>query len=238
LAAAGAGTGLIGTRAAHAATTLHSDGFARGATKGGWGKPWYSPRYEMPWGIGGQQGYFVMDPEGNADPQNPNPVLVLNKDVADLDIVAKMSSKNKDARFGLVARAAGYADFYAVYVDRKHVRIARFTVRGMKVLAKAAIPAQTETGYWIRFHVSGRDKVVLKAKVWRGGRSQPHRWTAAKTHSDSGLRLSEAGAFGTVFLHDAAKRWTAAVEIDKFRATSARLRKPLRRESSFPTRGV
>lgn len=226
LAAAGAGTGLVGSKAAHAATTLHSDGFTRGATKGGWGKPWFSPRYEMPWGVAGRRGYFVMDPDGNADPQNPNPVFVLNKDVADLDIVAKMSSRNKDARFGLVARAAGYADFYAVYVDRRHVRIARFTSRGMKVLARAAIPAQTETGYWIRFHVTGRDKVVLKAKVWRGGRGQPHRWTVAKTHTDPGLRLSNAGAFGTVFLHDAAKRWTATVEIHKFRATSARPRKP------------
>jgi hypothetical protein len=61
VAAAGAGTGLIGARAAHAATTLHSDGFKRGATKRGWGKPWFSPRYEMPWGIAGQRGYFVRD---------------------------------------------------------------------------------------------------------------------------------------------------------------------------------
>lgn len=226
LAAAGAGTGLIGTKAAHAATTLYSDGFKRAATARGWGKPWFSPRYEMPWGVSGHKGYFVMNPEGKADPKNPNPVLVLDRDVADVDIVARMGSANRDARFGLVARAVGYGDFYAVYVDRGHVRISRFTVRGEKVLAKAAIPAQTDSGYWIRFNISGGDRVVLKAKVWRGGRSQPHRWSATKSHSDPGLRISGPGAFGTVFLHDSVKRWTATVEVDRFRASSARAKKP------------
>ena len=224
LAAAGAGSAVVGSRVAEAATTLYSDGFRRAKTTKGWGKSWYSPRYEMPWGISSHKGYFVMDPEGNADPLNPSPVLVLNKDVRDVDIIAKIYSRNKDARFGLVARYVNYGDFYACYVDRNHVRLSRFTMRGEQVLDKAQIPEQTDTGFMIRFHVSGGDKTTLKAKVWRAGRVQPRNWTVSKSHTDAAL--AKPAPYGCVFLHDADKKWTATFEISKFKATSSQTKKP------------
>ncbi|MDQ3219033.1 MAG: hypothetical protein M3Q18_14520 [Actinomycetota bacterium] len=235
LAAAGAGSAVVGSRVAEAATTLYSDAFRRAKTTKGWGKSWYSPRYEMPWGISSHKGYFVLDPEGNADPLNPSPVLVLNKDVRDVDIIAKIYSRNKDARFGLVARYVNYGDFYACYVDRNHVRLSRFTMRGEQVLDKAQIPEQTDTGFMIRFHVSGGDKTALKAKVWRAGRVQPRNWTVSKTHTDSAL--AKAAPYGCVFLHDAAKKWTATMEISKFKATSSQTKQPSAPYSVFSYAG-
>ena len=235
LAAAGAGSAVVGSRVAEAATTLYSDAFRRAKTTKGWGKSWYSPRYEMPWGISSHKGYFVLDPEGNADPLNPSPVLVLNKDVRDVDIIAKIYSRNKDARFGLVARYVNYGDFYACYVDRNHLRLSRFTMRGEQVLDKAQIPEQTDTGFMIRFHVSGGDKTALKAKVWRAGRVQPRNWTVSKTHTDSAL--AKAAPYGCVFLHDAAKKWTATMEISKFKATSSQTKQPSAPYSVFSYAG-
>jgi hypothetical protein len=176
-----------------------------------------------------------MDPEGNADPLNPSPVLVLNKDVRDVDIIAKIHSRNKDARFGLVARYVNYGEFYACYVDRNHVRLSRFTMRGEQVLDKAQIPEQTDTGFMIRFHVSGGDKTTLKAKVWRGGRVQPRNWTVSKTHTDAAL--AKPAPYGCVFLHDAAKKWTATFEISKFKATSSQTKKPTAPYSVFSYAG-
>ena len=94
LAAAGAGSAVVGSRVAEAATILYSDGFRRTKTTKGWGKNWYSLVTRCRGVSPPTRGYFVLDPEGNADPLNPSPVLVLNRDVRDVDIIAKIYSRN------------------------------------------------------------------------------------------------------------------------------------------------
>ncbi len=74
----------------------------------GWGWPWFNQRYQRRWWADGQRGIYRLPPAANDTYYRPNPVLVLDHDVADIDVRATISLSNGTARGGLVARAISY----------------------------------------------------------------------------------------------------------------------------------
>ena len=237
LAAGAVGQGLVDLPSASAAPVLYRDSFARSATAKGWGGKWLTQRYGMPWGIKERRGYFRMpNTQFGATPFAPNPVLVLNRDVADVDITCKMTAANRSPRFGLVARATSYGDCYAAYVEAGRLKIARFTDRTAHVLASSPLPPGTKS-YWIRFRVAKGDNVSLHAKAWKPGKSQPSSWDVTRTHSDPALRISGPGAFGMVFMHPLDEGFNALVEVSSFKAVSNETPRPTRPAVTFAYAG-
>lgn len=103
---------------------LFEDTFTRFASKG-WGKSWYSQRYGLTWSVKKSGAVYELPApytypatRTGAGDYNPNPVTVLDSEVADVDLHSVMSSDNPHARFGLVARMTGYSDFYAALLRR------------------------------------------------------------------------------------------------------------------------
>src|SRR5918992_90596 len=150
---------------------LFADSFTR-ATSRNWGKAWYSQRYGLNWSIRNSTAVYELPApytypsmSTGAGDFNPNPVTVLDSDVADVDITSVMSADNPHARFGLVARMTGYSEFYAAYFDGSHLRIARFAPNREVDLpvgtGQTAKPFTVKAGtrYRIRFRVGGTTAV-------------------------------------------------------------------------------
>jgi hypothetical protein len=226
------GTALAGPR------RLFADSFTRVASKG-WGKAWYSQRYGLTWAIKNSKAIYELPapytyPESKtgAGDFNPNPVTVLDAEVADVDLSSVMGSDNPHARFGLVARMAGYSDFYAAYFDGSHFRISRFAPNrevelpvGKAGTAKA-FAIKPGASYHIRLKVSGHSPSVrLQAKIWKAGQDEPKRWTLSVADADK-QRIKGHGSFGYLVMHDGVTRASAKIEVSKFKADSAETSKP------------
>lgn len=214
---AGAASALLVPSSAQAAGTSFSDTFDRPTTSKGWGKRWFNQRRGLKWGISEKKAFFeVPKPQVGAGRHNPNPVLLLDHDVTDSDARARLSSNNKNARFGLIARAVGYGDYYGVYLEGSKVRISRFGLGREKELKQVSFTVRAGTSYWIRLKVAGTNPVALKAKVWRVGRKEPARWTIfAKEDAISGA-IVRPGASGFLFVHDDVNKKPARVKVDSF----------------------
>src|SRR5918999_1563042 len=182
---------------------LFADSFTRVTSKN-WGKAWYSQRYGLTWSVKDSTAVYELPApytypatRSGAGDFNPNPVTVLDSDVADVDITSVMSSDNEHARFGLVARMTGYSEFYAAYFDGSHLRIARYAPNrevDLPVGSQTAKAFAVKAGarYHIRFKVSGTTAVRLQAKMWRAGQDEPRRWMLSVADTDQ-QRINGSG---------------------------------------------
>ena len=203
------------------AAVVFEDSFRRKGTSKGWGKPWFNQRHGSPWGIAKKKGFYDLpEPQLQALEFAPNPVLVLDRDVLDANVKAMLSSNNETARFGLVARAIGYGDYYGAYLGPAGLTISRFSINREDILALIQFPVAPNARYLMRFSVSGVGPVTLKAKAWKAGSAEPRRWTVDGVDADADKALEKPGAFGFLFMHDAARERAARVKVSKLRVVS------------------
>ncbi|HEX2240258.1 MAG TPA: hypothetical protein VHJ82_03845, partial [Actinomycetota bacterium] len=142
----------------------------------GWGWPWFNQRYGRQWSIEGSRGIYRLPPAANDSYYRPNPILVLDRDVAEIDIRATMMTNNASARAGLIARASGYADYYAAHITAHALRIVRCGALDETVLAKSELFLESNKRYRIRLQVKGSGPVTVRAKAWRLSQPEPRAW--------------------------------------------------------------
>ena len=198
-----------------------SDDFQR-RDRAGWGGPWFNQRYGRRWVISDQRGIFRIGETENRNSYRPNPVLVLDHDVADVDLRTTLSTSNATARMGLVARAATYADYYVAYLSPDNLlRISRCGSHDLVKLGKAKVRYQKDRRYRIRFQVRGTGPVRLRAKAWPVGTPEPPRWAIETTDSSTEAILNK-GPFGLLFMHATDRRAAAIRVIDLVARTAER----------------
>lgn len=167
----------------------------------GWGWPWFNQRYGRRWTISEQRGIYRLPPTENSVYYRPNPILVLDHDVANVDLRATISMSNSSARFGLVARAQGYADYYAAHIGPgHHIRLVRCGHHDEKVLARKPFYVEANKRYRIRLQVRGVAPVRLKAKAWPVAELEPPGWNVDVTDTSAGA-LTQRGPFGLFAEH-------------------------------------
>lgn len=213
--------------AATAAAPLFSDSFGRKSTRRGWGRPWFNQRYGNKWAVSKRTGIYTLpEPQANAGAFNPNPVLVLDRDVAAVTVKALVSASSSGGRFGVVARAGGYSDYYAAYLDGDVVRISRIAVNKEDELAVSAVPAVVGgKSYWISLSVTGTGApVTLAAKVWRPGTKEPAGPTLRAQDTAPPQEVLRPAPFGLLFFHDDRGRGPVTFKVRRFVATSSEAR--------------
>lgn len=219
-------SGIARIQPASAATVLFADSFRRAGTSKGWGKPWFNQRFGIKWGISKRKGFYDLpEPQPGAASFNPNPVLVLDKDAANVDVVAQFGTNNTGVRMGLVARALDYGDYYAAYLDGASLLVSRFSaarddVPEQNLPITSAFAIEKGKRYWIRLKVSGTNPVKVQAKVWKVGTKEPSGFRLT-LNDDDPRRLEKAGAFGFVFMHDDDTNAAGRVTVSKLKALSA-----------------
>ncbi|HYO61648.1 MAG TPA: alkaline phosphatase D family protein, partial [Actinomycetota bacterium] len=223
---------------ARAIVVVFEDTFRRASGSKGWGKPWFNQRHGSPWGIAKKKGFYDLpEPQAEALEFAPNPVLVLDHDVLDTTTTATLNSNNENARFGLVARAVGYGDYYGAYLGPEGLTISRFMVNREEVVRRVPFAVAPKTSYVIRFSVSGQSPVTLKAKVWKKGSPEPSRWTVTGSDAERDKRIEKAGAFGFLFMHDSARERAARVKVSKLKVESPQAAKETPPRVSFSFAG-
>jgi hypothetical protein len=179
---------------------LFRDGFQRRDAVG-WGWPWFNQRYGRRWVVSSQRGIYRLPARENTVYYRPNPVLVLDHDVTNVDLRATVSLSNATARFGLVARAVGYGDYYAAYLGPgNHLRLTRCGHHDEKVLARKFFYVQADRRYRIRFQARGTGPVRLKVKAWPANEPEPAAWNVDETDA-SPAAIRSAGPFGMFAAH-------------------------------------
>ncbi len=185
----------------------------------GWGRPWFNQRYGRRWALSEQRGIYRLPATENSVYYRPNPILVLDHDVANADLRATISMSNASARFGLVARAYGYADYYAAHIGPgNHIRLTRCGHHDEKVLARKAFHVEANRRYRIRFHVRGAGPVRLKLKAWPLTEPEPAGWNI-DVQDASPAALTGAGPFG-LFAEHAVDGRGAALRVSDYVAWS------------------
>lgn len=167
----------------------------------GWGWPWFNQRYGRRWIVSDRRGIYRLPPTDNAVYYRPIPILVLEHDVANADLRATISTSNPSARFGIVARATGYADYYAAHIGPgNHVRLVRCGHHDERVLARKPFVVEPGRRYRIRFSVRGASPVRLKVKVWPAAEVEPRSWNVDTADASAGA-ITAAGPFGLFAAH-------------------------------------
>lgn len=198
---------------------LFADDFDR-RDRDGWGPAWFNQRYDRHWLVRSRRGIFRMPPTENNFSYRPNPVLVLDHDVADIDIRTTVSKSNRSGRVGMAARATGYADYYVAYLAaHDRVRISRCSHQREIRLASGRAPHVANRRYRMRMQVRGGGPVRLRVKVWPVGTKEPLRWNAEVVDADP-ASLTTRGAFGMFFGH-AGDRRSCSFRVVDFVARSA-----------------
>lgn len=221
-----------------AAAVLFADSFTRRSSSKGWGKPWFNQRRGLRWGITKNKGFFELPtPQIGAGRHNPNPVIVLDRDVTDVDVKARFVSSNKNSRFGLVGRVAGYGNYYAAYFENDKLTVSKLGMAREKELRKAAFRVAAGKSYWLRLRVSGTDPVRIEAKAWPVGRREPSSFTARVSEPTTEHPIVRRGSFGCVFMHDDLTKKPARIKVDSFTATSVQRRRNTIPEITFAFAG-
>lgn len=185
----------------------------------GWGWPWFNQRYGRHWAVSGQRGVYRLPATENSVYYRPNPILVLDHDVANADLRATISMSNASARFGIVARASGYADYYAAHIGPgNHIRLTRCGHHDEKVLARKPFFVEANRRYRIRFHVRGAGPVRLQVKAWPATEPEPRAWNI-DTADPSPSALTGRGPFG-LFAEHAVDGRGAVLRVSDFVAWS------------------
>jgi len=215
---------------AAAATSLFQDSFKRRGTSKGWGRPWFNQRRGLPWGIARKKAFYkIPAPQLGAGRHSPDPVIVLNHDVADVDVKARLSASNPKARFGVVARTVGYSNYYGAYLENQGAKgsflhVSRFSLRDEKVLKSVSRAVAANTQYWVRLKVTGTNPVAIQAKAWEVGKAEPRAWAVSLSDTDPQRRIERPGAFGFLFAHDDNSRKAARFKAAQFSASSAEVK--------------
>ena len=197
---------------------LFEDDFVR-RDRAGWGGDWFNQRYDRHWQVRSQRGVFRFPATENKTNYRPTPVLVLDHDVADIDVRTTISVSNPTARAGVLARATTYADYYVAYVAPDHVlRISRCGHHDEKRLAKQKVRFSPDRRYRLRMQVRGGGPVRIRAKLWPLGTPEPRTWTV-ETIDTAPEAITIKGAFG-LFLEPPVDRRSAAVRVVDFVARS------------------
>ena len=192
---------------------LFDDGFRRG-DRSGWGAPWFNQRYDRSWGIKSRRGIYRLPAIEYKIGYRPNPVLVLDHDVAGIDLRATVSFTNATSRVGLVGRAVGYADYYAAYMGPgAQLRVARCGAHHETLLAKKKVRFGTNQRYRVRMQIRGRGPVRIRAKMWPAGTPEPLRW-AIEVVDAAPEAIVTPGAFGMYFQHATDRRSVAFRVVD------------------------
>ncbi|MFN2525907.1 MAG: hypothetical protein ABR505_06545, partial [Actinomycetota bacterium] len=185
----------------------------------GWGWPWFNQRYGRNWTIEGGRGIYRLPATANDSYYRPNPILVLDRDVAQIDLRATISTNNASARAGLIARASSYADYYAAYITAHALRVVRCGPLDETVLAKSELFLESDKRYRLRLQVKGRGPVTIRAKAWRLSESEPKEWMVEYVDANPDAGLLEAGPFGIYFAHALDGR-SATLRVKEVRAWS------------------
>jgi hypothetical protein len=238
LASVGAALAAVFLPSSASAAALYSESFGRAPTSAGWGKPWFNQRRGIKWGIAKKKAFFQLpEPQVGAGRHNPNPVVLLDRDVVDADVKARLSTSNSAARFGLMARVGGYGDYYAAYLEDSKIRLSKFGLGREKELKSASFQVRAGTGYWLRLNVAGTDPVQLKAKAWKVGQREPSVWTIFGQEDATEEPLVRRGATGFVFLHDDIRHRPARIQVDNFSVRSTEVAKKTMPEITFAFAG-
>ena len=184
---------------------MFEDGFAR-ADRAGWGRAWFNQRYQRQWAISSRRGIFRLPATDNNFQYRPNPVLVLDHDVANVDLRVTVSMSNVTGRAGLAARAAGYGSYYVAYLaPNGRIRVSRCSHQRESRLASVKFPFSPDRRYRMRMQVRGTGPVTIRVKVWPVGTKEPLRWKTEVSDTGSSA-LTGAGAFGMFFVHAVDRR--------------------------------
>lgn len=185
----------------------------------GWGWPWFNQRYGRRWVVSDGRGIYRFPPVENTVYYRPNPILVLDHDVADADLRATISVSNPSARFGIVARAYGYAEYYAAHIGPgHHLRLVRCGHHDEKLLARKYFRVDAGRRYRIRFQVRGGGPVRLRVKAWPEIEPEPAGWDVDVQDASPGA-LTQRGPFGLFAAHAVDGRG-AALRVSDFVAWS------------------
>lgn len=167
----------------------------------GWGWPWFNQRYGRRAIVSDHRGVYRLPATESRVYYRPNPILVLDHDVANVDLRATISMSNASARFGLLARALGYGDYYAAHLGPgNHLRLVRCGHHDEKVLARKPFSVVPNRRYRIRFQVRGGTPVRLKVKAWPVTAPEPSAWNVDTTDASTAA-LRDAGPFGMFAEH-------------------------------------
>jgi PhoD-like phosphatase len=200
------------------AGALFYDDFKRPDRKG-WGSAWYNQRYARNWSIKDRKALYRLPPTENSLYYRPNPVLVLDHEVETVDVRATVSTSNSSARIGVVLRASGYANYYAVYLGPGDVlRLTRCDHHDELLLAKKDIQLVPNQRYRIRARISGANAATIKAKVWPASGFEPARWGIDVTDATP-KTIPGRGSFG-VFAEHATDERGAVLRVLEFVAYS------------------
>jgi phosphodiesterase/alkaline phosphatase D-like protein len=201
---------------------VFKDTFDRASTSKGWGKRWFNQRRGLKWGISKKKGFFELpSPQVGAGRHNPNPVLLLDNDLVDCDVTATLSSSNPNARYGVMARAVSYGEYYAAYLEGSKIRLSRFGLGREQELKQASVTIRKGAPYRIRLQVTGTNPVGLRAKVWKLGTKEPKAWKVFGEESAAEHPIVRPGATGFLFLHDDIGHKPARIKVDNFSVASA-----------------
>lgn len=221
-----AAAGALASRAAPAAALarrkkkrpLFEDDFDR-KDRAGWGGDWFNQRYDRHWQVQSKRGVFRFPATENKTNYRPTPVLVLDHDVADVDLRTTISVSNPTARAGVAARAVSYADLYAAYVAPDGVlRISRCGHHHETRLAKHRVRFSADRRYRMRVQVRGAGPVRIRAKLWPLGTPEPRAWTL-ETIDAKPEAIVTKGAFG-LFFQPPRDRRSCAIRVVDFVARS------------------
>ena len=215
-----AAAGAIASRAAPAAGALarrrrggplFQDDFQR-RDRAGWGGDWFNQRYDRSWQVQSKRGIFRFPATENRATYRPTPVMVLDRDVADIDVRTTISASNATARVGLLARAATYADYYAAYIVPGHALVlSRCGHHHETRLIKRKVRFSPDRRYRLRMQVRGAGPVRIRAKLWPLGTPEPRTWTV-ETIDKSPEAIVVKGAFG-LFFQPPLDRGSAALRV-------------------------
>ncbi|HVF53829.1 MAG TPA: alkaline phosphatase D family protein [Actinomycetota bacterium] len=209
---------VVGKRA-RGKRPLFQDTFARPSTDG-WGWPWFNQRYGRQWSVHNGKAILRLPPTVSTAYYRPNPVLVLDHDVANIDIRATVSNLNRTARTGVLARASGYSDFYAAYIGPGNVfRVGRCDAQDEKLLGRRYIEVADKQHYRIRLQVRGSGPVTVRAKAWPATSPEPAEWMIDRVDADP-KAITGKGAFGIFTQHATDGRGSVA-RVHDFVARSA-----------------
>lgn len=201
----------------------------------GWGWPWFNQRFDRRWKVSGGRALYHLPPSENPIYYRPNPILVLDRDVANIDIRATVAMNNVTARVGVVARASTYARYYAAYLGPGSVlRVTRCGHHDEKVLARIPLPVGANQWYRIRLQVRGSGPVTLRAKAWPIGGYEPG-WMIEHRDADPGA-VTDAGPFGILVQHAVDDRGATA-RIGEVTAWSAERPRPTRPRIAYSFAG-
>jgi hypothetical protein len=207
---------------------LFHDAFKR-KNQQGWGRAWFNQRYDRTWSIEGKRAIYRLPPTENRAFYRPNPILVLDHDVVDVDIRATISASNTTGRAGVCARAAGYADYYAAYLGPGDVlRLTRCGSHDEVLIGKFKIPFEADRKYRVRLQVKDTGPVKVRAKAWTIDLPEPSAWQIDELDV-AAEAISVAGPFGILVQHATDRRASS------FRVSDVTVRSGERPATTSPT---